>query len=186
MSLQFLLQRRVAKIVKAREVFWRLDHFVRRENSFLRDFMGPEELAKLEWDPNVSSEKCICRLWSHTYSPVFGVSRSVDPSAKLKLRASIQEYMDPDSEFSGVRDLPLVLLMLVGIFGCVVGYIGCFSIVQGYPADSLRGPLIWLSSEVALSFIRMLIWSLNPTWDDAPPIELAIHPPVISDAICDV
>jgi len=60
---------------------------------------------------------------------------------------------------------------LLGSLGCVVGYIGCFSIVQGY-RGSLRGPLIWIAAETTLSIIRILIWSLNPACDDAPPLRL--------------
>ena len=54
----------------------------------------------------------------------------------------------------------------------VVGYIGCFSVVQS--AQESTAALSWLCLEIALSLLRMYIWSLNPTWDDAPPLEFVL------------
>jgi hypothetical protein len=63
--------------------------------------------------------------------------------------------------------------LLFGLGLSVVGYIGCFSVVQASPRADAKGPLIWLLVEAALAAIRTLIWALNPELDDAPsPIVL--------------
>ena len=62
--------------------------------------------------------------------------------------------------------------LLLGVVASVVGYIGCFSVVQG--TQKSTGPLSWLCLEAALSLLRMYIWSLNPQSDDAPPLELVL------------
>ena len=54
----------------------------------------------------------------------------------------------------------------------MVGYIGCFSVVQS--TQKSTGPLSWLGLEAALSLLRMYIWSLNPQSDDAPPLEFVL------------
>ena len=65
---------------------------------------------------------------------------------------------------------PLLFLLLIGLLASLVGYVGCFSIVQN-SASSL-GPVSWLCLEVGLSLVRLAIWAWNPTRDDAPPLEI--------------
>ena len=90
---------------------------------------------------------------------------------QLRIASIIRAREGPTGYGLLVAEWPFILLTLLGSIGCMVGYIGCFSIVQGY-AGSLRGPLIWVAAEASLSLIRILIWSLNPTWDDAPHLRL--------------
>ena len=67
----------------------------------------------------------------------------------------------------------LLFLLIIGLLASVVGYVGCFSIVQN-SASSL-GPVSWLCLEVGLSIIRLAIWAWNPTTDDAPPLEINLE-----------
>ena len=71
------------------------------------------------------------------------------------------------------RTWPLLYLLLFGLLASVVGYVGCFSIVQN-SASSL-GPVSWLCLEVGLSVLRLAIWAWNPTGDDAPPLEINLE-----------
>ena len=71
------------------------------------------------------------------------------------------------------RTWPLLCLLLIGLLSSVVGYVGCFSIVQN-SASSL-GPVSWLCLEVGLSIMRLAIWAWNPTTDDAPPLEISFE-----------
>jgi hypothetical protein len=66
----------------------------------------------------------------------------------------------------------LLFVLLLGVVASVVGYIGCFSVVQSTQKSS--GPLSWLCLEAALSLLRMHIWGLNPQSDDAPPLEFVL------------
>ena len=65
---------------------------------------------------------------------------------------------------------PLLLLLLIGLLASVVGYVGCFSIVQNSP--SITGPVSWLCLEGGLSLGRLALWAWNPKGDDAPPLEI--------------
>ena len=49
----------------------------------------------------------------------------------------------------------LLFGLLLGVVGSVVGYIGCFSVVQS--TQKSTGPLSWLCLEAALSLLRMYI-----------------------------
>ena len=64
----------------------------------------------------------------------------------------------------------LLFLLLLGLLASVVGYVGCFSIVQN--SASASGPLSWLCLEAGLSLFRLFIWARNPKCDDAPPLEI--------------
>ena len=50
-----------------------------------------------------------------------------------------------------VRTWPLLFLLLIGLVASVVGYVGCFSIVQN--SASTFGPVSWLCLEVGLSIL---------------------------------
>ena len=64
----------------------------------------------------------------------------------------------------------LLCLLLFGLLASVVGYIGCFSIVQN--SASTSGPISWLCLEAGLSVVRLTIWAWNPKTDNAPPLEI--------------
>ena len=66
----------------------------------------------------------------------------------------------------------LQFLLLIGILASVVGYVGCFSIVQS--SESTSGPVSWLYLEAGLSVVRLAIWAWNPRGDDAPPLEIIL------------
>ena len=74
--------------------------------------------------------------------------------------------MDPLSRF-------LVWLLLLGLSASVVGYIGCFTVVQN--STSAFGSFSWLCLEAGLSVIRLAIWAWNPSKDDAPPLEIILE-----------
>ena len=66
--------------------------------------------------------------------------------------------------------LPLLFLLFIGLLASVVGYVGCFSIVQN--SASASGPISWLCLEAGLSLFRLVIWAWNPKCDDAPPLDI--------------
>ena len=66
----------------------------------------------------------------------------------------------------------LLLLLLIGLVASIAGYVGCFSVVQN--SISTIGPVSWLCLEGGLSVMRLAIWGWNPTWDDAPPLEIIV------------
>ncbi|KAF7368254.1 hypothetical protein MVEN_00145900 [Mycena venus] len=66
----------------------------------------------------------------------------------------------------------MLCALLVGILMTLVGYIGSFTIVQNSSTSS--DTYIWLGAEAALAFIRILIWALNPTWDDSDGIRFRL------------
>ena len=61
----------------------------------------------------------------------------------------------------------MLCLLLTGLVASVVGYVGCFSVVQN--STSTFGPVSWFCLEVGLSVLRLAIWAWNPTRDKAPP-----------------
>ena len=71
------------------------------------------------------------------------------------------------------RTWPLLFLLLIGLLASVVGYVGCFSIVQN--STSTSGPVSWLCLEAGLSVVRLAIWAWNPTRDYAPPLEINLE-----------
>lgn len=67
--------------------------------------------------------------------------------------------------------IPFHFMMAIGIVASVVGYIGCFSLVQDSQATAI-GRYLWLALEAILSLIRMMIWAYNPGFDDSEGIQL--------------
>ena len=66
----------------------------------------------------------------------------------------------------------MLFLLLIGLIASVVGYVGCFSVVQN--STSNVGPVSWLCLEVGLSIIRLAIWVWNPKRDNVPPLEIVL------------
>ena len=71
-----------------------------------------------------------------------------------------------------VRTWLFLYLLLFGIVASVVGYVGCFSVVQNSTTN--LGPVSWFCLESGLSVIRLAIWGWNPTREGAPPLEITL------------
>ena len=82
------------------------------------------------------------------------------------------EAMETKKHRMDVHTKLLVWPLLFGIIASVVGYIGCFSVVQN--STTTFGPISWLCLEAGLSLMRLAIWAWNPTKDDAPPLEIIL------------
>ena len=67
----------------------------------------------------------------------------------------------------------MLCLLLIGLVGSVVGYVGSFSVVQN--STSTIGPVSWLFLETGLSVMRLVMWGWNSTRDDAPPLEITLE-----------
>ena len=67
----------------------------------------------------------------------------------------------------------LLFLLLIGLVASVVGYVGCFSVVQN--STSTTGTVSWVCLEAGLSVLRLTIWAWDPTRDDAPPLEIILE-----------
>ncbi|KAJ2934502.1 hypothetical protein H1R20_g2623, partial [Candolleomyces eurysporus] len=63
--------------------------------------------------------------------------------------------------------------LLFGLVMSVIGYVGCFSVVQASPPNS-RGALVWIVCEAVLAIFRTLVWATNPKWDD-PKYPIALE-----------
>ena len=67
----------------------------------------------------------------------------------------------------------LLLCLLISLVASIVGYVGCFSVVQNL--TSTIGPVSWLFLEVGLFVMRLAIWAWNPMGDDAPQLEIILE-----------
>jgi len=88
---------------------------------------------------------------------------------QLSETVSIGDKTDTNSLFTCF----ILLILFTGILASIAGYIGCFAIVQN--TQSKTGPISWLFEEIGLSIIRMILWGLNPTFDDPPPMEFKLE-----------
>ncbi|KAL0566254.1 hypothetical protein V5O48_015764 [Marasmius crinis-equi] len=61
-----------------------------------------------------------------------------------------------------IRLLVHQVSLLAGMVMIVIGYIGCFNLVNG--SNAKNGPYIWLGMEAFLSVLRMALWGWNPRW----------------------
>ncbi|KAJ7679260.1 hypothetical protein DFH06DRAFT_1078727 [Mycena polygramma] len=138
------------------------------------------------WDPNVRSEKCLRHLRKHFQErrwdmdqqgpepPRHSYLRGLTIDGAIGTQCAVKDTQSLiDGELAVGRTLSVLLplfqvLLAASIVTSVVGYIGCFSLVQN--SHSFRGPLFWLVAELLLSFIRIAIWAANPAWDGPPPL----------------
>ena len=83
------------------------------------------------------------------------------------------EPCDRNNHEMDANTWPLLCLLFIGLVASVVGYVGCFSVVQS--STSTTGPVSWLCLEAGLSVIRLAIWAWNPMKDDSPPLEIILE-----------
>ena len=92
------------------------------------------------------------------------------------LNADVEPAIEPDDTKKrqvDARTWLLICFLLIGLVASIVGYVGCFSVVQNSMTNS--GPVSWFCLEAGLSLVRLAIWAYNSTSDDAPPLEIMIE-----------
>lgn len=208
-SLQFLVQRRLNTILKKRLVFHAFHtpettHVVESlrnaGQSIQWDLQKSSELCLWSLERVLHPTENMYGRLGHVLSTyvrqVFGACEGQStPCTERTIESGKQE---PEADTNGPQRLRkdldaagkllfpvfeivgiLRILMSLGIIAAVVGYIGCFSVVQG--AGHPRGPIIWLTLEGILSVIRMIVWGLNPDTHDLDSIKMSLelvrHPP---------
>lgn len=195
---QIIIQTRLLEIIKHRIVFIALDDHARAENIQL-----PSEW----WDTRLSSEVALHHLETYLnpaqeesrfqliswmgkcihpsiYPPTVSESHQLNPlDAKrqlLKTRfETIKAHHLPRSTTHFRRMLlgAQFAVTFSGLVLTIVGYVGCFSLVQ---ESTSVGSVLWLIFEVMLSLLRMAVWASNPEWDDTFldfRLKLANRPP---------
>ncbi|GLB39942.1 hypothetical protein LshimejAT787_0704520 [Lyophyllum shimeji] len=180
-SIQFLVQLRLLAVLKTRLIFLALSN---ERGSLLKSLRVK---LHLHWDPQTSSEVCLSelerllRMLAHRDAE--STREGLDWVALEQLQQDLEGanrhlFPGPGIQWSCMA---LQINLTLGILACVIGYVGCFSIVQGSSNNS-RAPIVWLVLEGTLTIFRMVAWGYNPRWDDLEPIklglELGAHPPL--------
>ncbi|KAJ7096132.1 ankyrin repeat-containing domain protein [Mycena epipterygia] len=167
---QLLLQYRIEMITKQRLLFKGINDTLHEQNTKI-------PVQHLLWDDTFTSETCLSSLVDFLKSNeannstlfVKHVAHALrlpsEPSSR-EVAKGIKTYLTNTWSW-----LALLCALLLGFFMTIIGYIGCFTIVQSSSASS--DTYIWLGLETALAFFRLLIWALNPSWDDSDGISLA-------------
>ncbi|KAJ7257410.1 ankyrin repeat-containing domain protein [Mycena rebaudengoi] len=171
---QVLLQYRIERILKHRILFRGISDISRERNTKI-------PVQHILWDHDCTSEACLSSLYNMLLKPDEAKKAAVFfecVCAALALpTASSPEQVAKELKACLTNtwmEFSLLFALLSGFLMTLVGYIGCFTIVQG-ASDSLD-TYIWLAAEVVLSLIRLGIWAGNPSWDDSDGIWLKLAP----------
>ncbi|KAL0060365.1 hypothetical protein AAF712_012871 [Marasmius tenuissimus] len=83
-------------------------------------------------------------------------------------RPNDEEAQHPVAPAALLPVVPMLAMLRVslalGMVMIVAGYVGCFNLVSQTRAKG--GPYAWLAAEAVLSVGRMIVWGLNPRWDE--------------------
>ena len=169
--IQLVIQNRLLAIMRKRLIF---------------NGLGEEEFRYLCDDEKLTlSQPCsvleqVVRRKSLTLRAQAASNADLEKAAKsMQDLKSLQTRIN-DANGSSLLRWTFLVLLFIGIIASVVGYVGCFSAVQG--SGSSKEALIWLCLEAGLSIIRIILWAINPEGDDAPPLEFKFeldeHPPL--------
>ena len=197
---QLLLQRRILTIFRQRMLFMRIHQNI-KENKLNIDLMkinpherrmwgslreaasfwnwhAPIETVPIQWRDDITSEECLWDLYCYMRS------LPIESSALEKLAACIPDLPNDNTHAAErlrkhclaqpIREMIYQFLIIVGMLGSVVGYIGCFSLVQDDQATAV-GRYLWIGLEALLSLVRMMIWASNPIYDDSPGLEISLQ-----------
>jgi len=193
---QFLIQSRVISLMKNRIVFMTMNHLLiddlKSQNGDIKPELDLRREEHLRWDVDLPSEQCLWSLehWQFLSSKSSFTQPNDGPgkpeahaSVTMKtlsfsdpehIRCKLQELRDehfPTPVFDRTFVLISWIILCLSLPATVAGYIGCFTLVS---ASQENGPLIWLGVEAALSIVRILVWSWNPSFDKKTDITIEV------------
>ncbi|KJA18116.1 hypothetical protein HYPSUDRAFT_205614 [Hypholoma sublateritium FD-334 SS-4] len=192
---QFLIQIRIMVLLKTRLLFVAIDRLAREADIDLEFELNPKtrrkngKARKSMWSSELASEKCIWTLekWLAAETQTVAAPKKANdiPTVINNIYISQRKRQLDALHKTIPRWIKPILCfgLVAGIFLTVAGYIGCFYLIQ-HSSDNSTGPLLWLILEALLSIIRILVWSVSPSWDVSKGIvfelQLASHAPLIT------
>jgi len=198
---QMILQKRIITVIQQRLDFIYIARFLKKKEFNVMAMSIPPshethwrttpENIPIRWDIERTSEECLQDLY--LYLELF--DWTVDRDGNLKLKELLNHIPDkttadrlhkkhptlfprtslavpfPQNCLPGPRFYRVLICM--GVLASVVGYVGCFSVVQDRNA-SARGTYLWIGLESALAIVRMMIWASNPSFDDLHGLQICL------------
>lgn len=189
---QLLLQYRIQMILRQRMLFAGINNLLNNEGWRI------ESLSEyIQWDERYASEVCLTSLRDFLQAPMDNALKdNIEPFLNVLARALRRNPVvggpptdaanaDPPKATADAGAIAMQLeqaqrntaarvvmqiLLLMGFIMALVGYVGCFTIVQNAPNST--DTYIWLGAEAVLAFVRLLVWAANPSWDDSDGVLL--------------
>ncbi|KAK7041405.1 hypothetical protein VNI00_009271 [Paramarasmius palmivorus] len=95
-------------------------------------------------------------------------------TSTLPLRLTEEEHYRMEKLFGLDKILALYQLALaIGSVMIVAGYVGCFSLVGQTKVKN--APYVWFGLEALFSILRILLWGLNPKWDEGTGLSISFE-----------
>lgn len=125
----------------------------------------------LSWGPllrcSASAILAVCNIWQPLIFTIFLVPTS--PGAKTMSTIGFWVAI----MFTGV--------LVAGAFALVAGYVGSFQTVQ---TGSANASIIWLTVELCLMVLRLLLWCLTPNFLHLGSIRIRLEDPAPFKSLC--
>ncbi|KAF5321580.1 hypothetical protein D9619_000363 [Psilocybe cf. subviscida] len=174
---QFLIQIRIIILLKTRLLFMGINRLAKEAK--VEDLASVittdlhRERAEEGWDSELAAEKSV---WALQKWLAAGSDTNKDKNYRKMetlFESKYAQHLGPSN--THIRPWITLLFCLILAAGCisiVVGYVGCFFLIQH--SASSTGTLVWLGLEAVLSVLRILVWATNPSWDDPKGIVLEL------------
>lgn len=174
-SIQLIVQYRVIYLMKRRLAFLQIDRLHHNKLVSEQDLKGSD--SQVIWSEKLPAEECLASLTGYLYTQALvkfnagdvGENSSTQvPFSGEEVRHihSILRYHSHPTLYSILLGFSW-LFLLAAIPATVVGYVGCFSLV-----NRSSSPLTWLGLEVALSILRILLWAWDPKFDETTEVTI--------------
>ncbi|KAF5321584.1 hypothetical protein D9619_000360 [Psilocybe cf. subviscida] len=181
---QFLIQIRVITLLKTRLLFICINRLGKEAK--IKD-LAPVITAGQEtndtWASELPAEMCVWALQKWLATNPDAEERENHQKLLDIYSSQYEQHLGPmNTRIRPWITLFLCFILVAGCIATVVGYVGCFFLIQHSASSS--GTLVWLGLEAVLSILRIIIWAANPSWDDSEGIvfelRLSTNPPLLT------
>ena len=151
-AIQLALQLRIHRIIRGRLVLMRATKLGLKDDADKRPTLE-QRLRKLSIAYNSDLEK---------------VGSDLETTNRKSIEKDLSDVLSKNYTLIVYR-----LIMAIGIPMIVVGYVGCFNLVDESAVTG--GPYVWLGIEAMLSVVRLALWGWNPKWDEGTGMRIKLR-----------
>ena len=136
-----------------------------------------EEKVPILWCDTATSEQCLWDLLCYMKSLSDG-----DPDLIKLARcipgtqpgATAAEHLQKHCFQGQLVEKLYQTIIFIGMVASVIGYVGCFTLVND-PMATDTGRYLWIVLEAVMALIRMAIWASDSLDDDSPGLKLSLQ-----------